>query len=177
MSAALPVLPLESCTLRPWKKSDVAALVLHANDRDVWRNLRDRFPHPYRDSDARDWIRQAAASERSVNLAIERDGEAIGGIGLERGIDVHRRTAEIGYWIARPYWGRGIATEAVVGMTAYAFESHDLARLQAFVYEWNPASARVLEKAGYRLEGRLEKSVTKDGRTIDSLLYARVRHD
>lgn len=150
-------------------------LVRHADDRDVWINLRDRFPHPYTRADARSWIRSAAAERPTRHFAIEVDGRAVGGIGIHPMTDVHRGTAEIGYWLGREYWGRGIATEAVRALTEHAFASFDLARLEATVYEWNPASARVLEKAGFQLEGRLRKSIIKDGRTIDSLLYARVR--
>jgi RimJ/RimL family protein N-acetyltransferase len=88
---------------------------------------------------------------------------------------VHRRSAEIGYWLGEPFWGRGIMSEAVPAFTAYAFATFDVCRLYASVFEWNPASARILEKAGYVCEGRLRKSVVKDGRTIDQLLFACVR--
>lgn len=175
MTGPPPVLRLATCIVRPWSRDDADALARHANDREVWRNLRDRFPHPYTRSDARRWLAAVERGEPGLQLAIEVDDEAAGGIGVVPGVDVHRRTAEIGYWLARPFWGRGIATEAVRAVTELAFERYDLARVQAFVYEWNPASGRVLEKAGYALEGRLRKSVTKDGRTIDSFLYARVR--
>ena len=88
---------------------------------------------------------------------------------------MHRRSAEIGYWLGEPFWGRGIATLAVRAVTAHAFDTHDLTRVFACVFEWNPASARVLEKAGYTREATLRKSVFKDGRTIDQFLYAIVR--
>ena len=88
---------------------------------------------------------------------------------------VNRRSAEIGYWLGEPFWGQGIATKAVGALTDYAYAHLDLIRLYATVFEWNPASARVLEKAGYAHEGRLRKSVTKDGKIIDQLLYAIVR--
>ena len=88
---------------------------------------------------------------------------------------MYRRTAEVGYWLGEPFWGQGIATHALQAFTEYAFATFDLVRLQAFVKEWNPASARVLEKCGFTLEGRLRKNVTKDGKTVDQLLYALVR--
>lgn len=88
-----------------------------------------------------------------------------------------RRSMEIGYWLGEPYWGRGIASEAVSAMTGYAFERFDVARVFAYVFEWNPASARVLEKAGYRLEGRLRKAVTKEGTTMDMLVYGFTEDD
>jgi [ribosomal protein S5]-alanine N-acetyltransferase len=103
------------------------------------------------------------------------DGAAVGGVGIELGTDVFRRSAEIGYWLGEPFWGRGIATEALRAMTAYAFERFDICRLEAGVFDWNPASARVLEKNGYVLEGRARLGVIKDGRMGDRLLYALVR--
>lgn len=150
-------------------------LVHHADDREVWLNLRDRFPHPYTDADARDWIRAAAGQRPVQSFAIEVEGRAGGGIGVHPMVDVHRRTAEIGYWLGKEFWNRGIATEAVRATAEYAFPAFDLARLEALVYEWNPASARVLEKAGFQLEARLRRAITKDGRTIDALLYSMVR--
>ncbi len=103
------------------------------------------------------------------------DRQAVGAIGLERNNDVYVRSAEIGYWVGEPFWGRGIATDAVRMMTDYGFSAFNLCRIYAGVFEWNPASSRVLEKAGYVCEGRLRKGVTKDGRTIDQWLYAIVR--
>ncbi len=88
---------------------------------------------------------------------------------------VNRHSAEIGYWLGEPFWGQGIATKAVRALTEYAFAHLDLVRIYGTVFEWNPASARVLEKAGYTHEGRLRKSITKDGKIIDQLLYAIVR--
>ncbi len=110
-----------------------------------------------------------------THFAIEVEGEAAGSIGLELGEDVARRSAEIGYWLGEAHWGRGIATEAVRTVTAYGFEQLDLVRIFANVFAWNPASMRVLEQAGYVLEGRLRSAVTKDGETIDQLAYAVVR--
>jgi ribosomal-protein-alanine N-acetyltransferase len=162
--------------LRPWRAADLDALLRYANNRKIWLNLRDRFPHPYTLRDAQQWIaRSAAQSGSPTNFAIEFEGGAIGGIGLELLTDVHRFTAEIGYWLGEPFWGRGIATIAATAVTDYAFATLELRRLQALAFEWNPASARVLEKAGYTLEGRLRKSIMKDGRVGDALLYARLR--
>ncbi|MGH7354616.1 MAG: GNAT family N-acetyltransferase [Candidatus Rokuibacteriota bacterium] len=166
---------LARCTLRSWREGDAASLARHANNRKVWLNMRDLFPHPYTLDDARGWIATGSRAEGLVSWAIVVDGEAIGGIGLVLKSDVDRRTAELGYWLGEAYWGRGIATEALRAVTDWAFAGLDLARLEAGVFEWNPASARVLEKAGYTLEARQPKAVTKDGRTIDRLLYARLR--
>jgi RimJ/RimL family protein N-acetyltransferase len=164
--------------LRPWLATDKASLVRYANNRNVWINLRDLFPHPYTEADASAWlVRCAAAREPLTHLAIEFQGEAIGGIGFNFLSDVNRKTGEIGYWLGEPFWGRGIATYALGRMTEYAFANFDLERLQAAVFGWNPASARVLEKNGYTLEGRLRRDMIKDGRISDSLLYARLRSD
>lgn len=168
-------IPFEGGRLRAWCDDDVESLVRHADNRNVWRNLRDRFPHPYTLADAREWVRRAAGAEPRTDFAIEVGGRAVGGIGLILGEDVYRRTAEIGFWLGEEYWGRGIVTAAVRALTDWAFESFDLARITAGVFEWNPASMRVLEKAGYRREARLRKAATKDGETIDLIVYSMVR--
>ena len=175
MAGATPNLRLDRCTVRPWADADRAALVRHANDREVWRNLRDRFPHPYTPEAAEQWLAYLAPTDPLTHFAIEVDGEAAGGVGFEIGQDVHRRSAEIGYWLGRAVWGRGIATEALRAVTAWAFAHHDLVRLQACVFEWNPASERVLEKAGYVREATLKQAVSKDDATIDMLIYAMLR--
>jgi RimJ/RimL family protein N-acetyltransferase len=166
---------LSRCRLRPFRQGDEAAIVRHASNRKIWINLRDRFPHPYTLEDADAWIRLVADQDPPTQCAIEVGGELAGGIGLTLQDDVHRRSAEMGYWLGEPFWGRGIMSEAVLAFTSYAFATFDLCRVYATVFEWNPASARILEKAGYVLEGRLRKSVIKDGRTIDQLLYACIR--
>ena len=168
-------LKLERGTLRPWRVGDQASLVRHANNRNISRNLRDRFPYPYTAGDADAWIARATAETPPCNFAIVVDGAAVGGIGLELGEDVFRRSAEVGYWLGEPFWGRGIATEALRATTEYAFATFDVCRLTAGVFEWNSASARVLEKAGYTLESRGRLAVIKDGRTIDRLLYVLIR--
>jgi RimJ/RimL family protein N-acetyltransferase len=168
-------LTLKLCSVREWRPTDVDSLVEHANNVKVSRNLHDAFPHPYTRADAEAWIRQTSGLNRQTVFAITVAGKAVGGIGLHPGTDVHRRTAAIGYWLGEEYWGRGIATEALRAVTDYAFAKFDFARLEAFVFEWNLASARVLEKAGYTREARLRKRVTKEGRTVDCYLYALVR--
>jgi [ribosomal protein S5]-alanine N-acetyltransferase len=159
-------------SIRSWRGSDRDSLVQHANDRAVWLNLRDRFPHPYTEADADAWLELARRMEPESNFAIAVTGAAVGGIGIALQDDVSRRSGELGYWLGRAHWGRGIATAAVRATTDWAFETFDLCRIYAGVFEGNPASERVLAKAGYVLEGRLRKSVTKDGKTIDQLLYA-----
>ena len=161
--------------LRDWQEEDAPALAAHADNRKIWSNLRDQFPHPYRLEHAREFIRRAGEASPRTVFAIATDDEAIGSIGLMPGRDVHRFTAELGYWLAEPYWGRGIVTMAVQAAVLYAFEELGLRRVYAEPYATNPASARVLEKAGFRLEGRLRASVFKEGRVLDQLLYAIVR--
>jgi RimJ/RimL family protein N-acetyltransferase len=168
-------LRLSRCLVRDWRPRDAASIVPHANNRKVWLNLRDAFPHPYTLADARRWIRAARSAKPRTNFAIVVGGSAAGGIGLRLREDVHSRSAEIGFWLGEDHWGRGIATEAVRAVTNHAFRAFDLCRIDAQVFAWNPASMRVLEKAGYAREGRLRRSVTKDGRTIDSLMYAITR--
>ncbi|WP_400192700.1 GNAT family N-acetyltransferase [Hymenobacter sp. B81] len=169
-------LPVAGARLRPFEPADAPALARHANDRGIWRNLRDRFPHPYELQDAERYIAFVSSAEgrQHVHLCVEVDGEAAGSISVLFQADIDRRAAEIGYFIGRPYWGRGIATAAVRALSAYALAHFDLCRLYASVFAYNPASARVLEKAGYAFEGRLRRSVTKDGQTVDGLLYALV---
>jgi RimJ/RimL family protein N-acetyltransferase len=168
---------LKTCILRSWEWRDREPLVRHANNRNVSINLRDRFPHPYTDRDARNWLDAVVGLEPETNFAIDVAGEAVGGIGYTMQYDVDRRSAEIGYWIGEEFWGRGIATEALIAVTDHAFANHDLCRVFAHVFDWNPASARVLEKAGYAFEGRMRKSVTKEGQTIDQLMYAKIREE
>jgi len=165
-------LRLSLCTVRSWRPADAESLAKHANDRSVWINLRDQFPHPYTLGDARRFIRTATSATPQTFFAIEVDSAAVGGIAFRLHDDVERVSAEIGYWLAEPYRGRGITTEALVAVTSYAIKTHSLTRVFAVPFEWNPASFRVLEKAGYVREGRMRRSAIKDGRVIDQMLYA-----
>jgi ribosomal-protein-alanine N-acetyltransferase len=165
-------LPLRACEVRSWAAGDVPALVVHANNHHIWINLRDRFPHPYTKADARAFIREARRAEPETNFAIAVDAAAIGGIGFQLQSDVDRVSAEIGYWVGEAYWGRGIATEALVGVTRHAVEHHGLTRLFALPFAHNAASCRVLEKAGYVREGYLRRSAIKDGLVLDQIQYA-----
>ena len=161
--------------LRSWSWDDAPALVRYANNRKIWLNVRDAFPHPYAEEDADAWLELVVDQDPPTSLTIATESEAIGGIGFSLRDDVRLRTAEIGYWLAEPFWGRGIATDAVRAIVDYAFANFDLTRIEAYVFEWNPASCRVLEKAGFIQEARLKKRVTKDGKTIDEFLYGLVR--
>jgi ribosomal-protein-alanine N-acetyltransferase len=165
-------LALTSCVVRSWETSDVASLAQHANNWKIWLNLRDAFPHPYTRSHARDFIRNIKHREPQTVFAIDVDNEAVGSIGFVLHSDVERVSAEIGYWLAEPLWGRGITTEALVAVTTYAIATHGLNRIYAVPFAWNTASCRVLEKAGYVLEARLRRSAIKNGTVTDQMQYA-----
>lgn len=166
----------ERFLLRPWQPGDEAALVRHGDNRKVWRNLTNRFPHPYRREDAEQWIvLNQGSGEPTRNFAIVIDGEAVGGVGLEGRADLAVRSAEIGYWLGEAFWGRGLATEAARCIAEHAFARFEFERLEAGVLAWNPASCRVLEKAGFQLESIQRKGAFKDGELIDSHLYVRFR--
>lgn len=162
-------------SIRDWKEDDASGIVKYANNHKVSKNLRDGFPNPYGLSDAEDFLAKVKQQEPRTFFAIATEAEIIGAIGLARGVDVHRFTAEMGFWLAEPYWGKGIMTEAVKRFTKLAFERFDLERIFAEPYTTNPASARVLEKAGYVLEGTLRANVFKEGKVLDQYLYARIK--
>jgi RimJ/RimL family protein N-acetyltransferase len=168
-------LVLSRCTLRPWRAGDEASLERHANNRNVSRNLRDRFPFPYTAAEAKEWIAFTVGQTPTRHFAIVVEGAAVGGISLEPREGERRRSAEVGYWLGEPFWGRGIATEALRAITGYGFATFDIHRLEAGVFGWNGASARVLEKAGYLLEGRAREAIIKDGQITDRLLYGLLR--
>ena len=163
---------IPACVLRPWTPVDKASLIANANNRNVWRNLADVFPHPYTEADADAWFRVAGSPDRSIKLAIELDGIAIGGIGARAGEGIFVRSAHFGYWLGEPYWGRGLATAAGRALLEHLKADGRFVRLEAPVFEWNPSSMRVLEKLGFERVAVLRKSVSKDGQLIDSVLYS-----
>lgn len=161
--------------VREWRPSDKPSLLRHANNRNVWRNLSHRFPHPYTDADADAWFGLVRKSPDVPRWAIDVAGEAVGGIGVEPGEGIYAKSGRFGYWLGESFWGRGIMTAAVRQTTDYIFAHLDLVRLEAPVFEWNPASMRVLEKCGFFRESVQRRSVFKDGQLIDAVMYARVR--
>ncbi|MCP4639359.1 MAG: GNAT family N-acetyltransferase [bacterium] len=164
--------------LRPWRAGDEPHIVEHANDSEVSRNLGDKFPYPYTLDDAYAFVRRCLEiSGPNRMFAIEVDGAPCGGLGLHPFDDVMSHTVMIGYWLGKKYWGRGIATEAVGLATHHAFRVLDYERVEANVFAWNPASARVLEKNGYTLEGRLRNRVYKRGELVDEFIYGKLRGD
>jgi [ribosomal protein S5]-alanine N-acetyltransferase len=165
----------QRCSLRRWRARDLASLVSHANNINVSRYLRDRFPYPYTRKDARAFLAIAGgAGGDDTKLAIDVDGEAVGGIGVIIGTDIERFSAEVGYWLGEGFWGRGIATEALALFSDDVFERLNLLRLFAVAAAANVASARVLEKAGYQKEGVMRCAAVKFGVPNDQLLFARI---
>jgi ribosomal-protein-alanine N-acetyltransferase len=165
------------CSVRPWRLADADSLVRHANNLNVAKQLRDRFPHPYGRANALTFLKFATQDEDPTNLAIEVHGEAVGGIGYVPGSDIERYSAEIGYWLGEAYWGRGIVTEALSLVTEDVFRRRNLLRLFALPFADNVASTRVLEKAGYICEGILRGSAVKFGKPRDQAIYARLNPD
>ena len=166
-------------SLRPYCMEDIPSMVHHANSWKVARNLRDVFPHPYAEKDARDFVALCIQNEGKGQLcrAIEVDGAAVGSISLTLGSDVYRRSAELGYWLAEPFWGRGLMTSAVAEMCREGFGTWDIVRIYAEPYARNLASRRVLEKAGFTLEGTFRQSVCKNGEMLDACIYALIREE
>ena len=160
--------------IRSWRDADAERLQCYANNRKIWLNLRDVFPHPYTIEDARWWIEHCSQENPERSFAIASAQGPIGGIGLILGDDVHRSSAEIGYWLAEPYWGRGIMTGAVRAVIDYAIQELPLNRIFAAPFAPNLASFRVLEKTGFQREGTLRASVVKNGEILDQIMYARL---
>jgi ribosomal-protein-alanine N-acetyltransferase len=164
--------------LRPWRQDDRESLAMLANDRRIWINMRDAFPYPYSLADADRFIQMAQRMIPQTYSAVEVAGALAGGIGYTLHGDVERIAAEVGYWLGVSFWGRGIATSALQIVTTLAFSAHpELRRLYAVPFVSNPASARVLEKAGYKREAVLRQSVIKDGMILDQWVYAILRSE
>ena len=163
--------------LRTWTLADAPALAKLINNKKVQDNLRDGLPFPYGEEDAKAFLSAMLASDPDQNLAfaIEADGELIGSISATRCANIHFRTAELGYYLGEPYWGKGFATEAVRQICDYIYRNTDIIRIFAEPFAYNTASCRVLEKAGFQLEGLLRSNAVKNGRILDMKMYARIR--
>lgn len=170
----LPLVAGEA-SLRTWELADLEPLVNAANNRAVWRNLTHLFPHPYRDEDARQWISACQDQDPPRDLAIDVGGSIVGACGIELGRGVGEFTGHLGYWLGEEYWNRGIATAVVASFLGYIWSTFEIQRLQAEVFAWNPASARVLERNGFELEGTRRKAISKDGQLIDEWMYVLMR--
>jgi len=167
---------LSRCVIRSWKWDDAESLQHHANNRNIWRNLHDGFPSPYTMRAARRWLTHALSRFPEMDFAIEIDDRAVGGVGFVLKEKPAGRSVEVGYWLGEEFWGRGIATDALHGITAYVIDQYpQTLRLCAQVFEWNAASMRVLEKAGYVQECVLRKAAMKNGKAIDMVQYVLLR--
>ena len=159
-------------TLRPWSLNDLESLVQYANNPAISKNMMDQFPHPYTMEAGKKFIEFANKDNPVHIFAIEVDGKAIGGIGLHPQDDVQRKNAELGYWLAEPYWGKGIITRAIAEMVQFGFNTYDINRIFARPFGSNKASQRVLEKAGFKLEGYFANTIIKNDEYQDELVYA-----
>ena len=158
--------------LRPWTLDDVDSLVKYADNPKIAANLTDAFPSPYHRENGEAFIQMALKHDPVQIFAIEVNGEAAGGIGLHPRADIHCMNMELGYWLAEGYWGNGIMTGAVKQMVDYGFNTFEVARIFARPFGTSIGSQRVLEKAGFKLEGRFEKALYKNGEYLDELIYA-----
>jgi RimJ/RimL family protein N-acetyltransferase len=175
----MPHLATARLILRPWAAGDEDAIVRYADNPKVVRHLRDAFPHPYTRADAEKWIaHNLALAGPPVDFAITLDGEPIGGIGIIEKSDIFRCSVELGYWLGEPFWGRGLMAEAVDAVVDYAFVTFPhVAVVQARHIDSNGASGRVLEKAGFGLDGRLRCAAIKAGVVADLVVYSLTRAD
>ncbi len=164
-------------TLRRWRKSDRDDLVAHADNRAVWRNMTHLFPHPYTTSDATSWIERCIDQDPPQDLVVAVDDRLVGVCGMGREEGVNRYTSEVGYWLGERHWGRGIMTAAFRAFVGYVWDTFDVQRLQATVFAWNPASARVLEKSGFTLEGVHRQAICKDDEFVDLLMFSQLRSE
>lgn len=169
--------PKAHIRLRPWRMEDAGEVAFYANNAAIAANLRDGFPHPYTMKDALGFIRTAMAETKNCFFAVDLEGKAIGSIGAFFQTDVYRDNAEIGYWLAEPYWGHGYMSEAIRLLTAHLMRSSDVYRLYAEPFARNKASCRALEKAGFVREALLKGNVIKNGIREDTCIYALLRPD
>lgn len=158
--------------LRPWQKSDLESLVKHANNPNIAKFMTNGFPHPYTKTHGEKWLEIATTTHASNFMCIEINGEAAGGAGIHLQQDIMCKNAELGYWLSEEYWGNGIIPKVVLQVVDYGFKNFDITRIYARPFGNNQASQRVLEKCGFKLEARIEKSIFKNGEFLDELIYA-----
>lgn len=166
-----------NCIIRKWKMSDAKAISLALNNKSILENLRDGLPYPYTEKDAEEFIQSMINSDTNTTFAfaIEIDNKVVGSIGAFRQSNIHRHTAELGYYIAEDFWGKGYMTEAVKQLCDYIFTYTDIIRIFAEPFSYNIGSCRVLEKNGFQFEGTLHKNAIKSGKIIDMKLYAKLK--
>ena len=163
--------------LRPWAAADRAGLAAQANHVGVWRNMTNRFPHPYTLRDAVQWIAAVEQTDPPQHFAAALDGAVVGGAGIVPIADYGGHAAEVGYWLGPDHWGRGYATEMLAALIRYGFHGLGMERLHATVFGWNEASVRVLDKNGFIAEGRLRGAVSKAGERTDLVIFGLLKSD
>ena len=165
------------CKIRKWQLSDAADLAAALSNKNVQDSLRDGLPYPYTEQDGAEYIQTMLSVDENETFAfaVTVNDKAIGSISAFRQGNIHRRTAELGYYIAEEYWGKGIMTEAVKQICGYVFDNSDIIRIYAEPFAHNTASCRVLEKAGFQFEGILRSNAVKNGKVIDMRMYARIK--
>lgn len=165
------------CKIRQWTIEDAADLASAVNNKNVQDHLRDGLPYPYTEEDAKDFINAMLSADKNSTFpfAIASGAKAVGSIGVFRKENIHCRTAELGYFIAEPFWGKGFGTSAVRQICRYIFENTDIIRIFAEPFAYNAASCRILEKSGFAYEGTLRNNAFKNGRILDMKLYALIK--
>lgn len=166
------------CRIRKWELSDAGNLAETLSNKKIQDNLRDGLPYPYTEQDGIDFISDMLSADENDTFAfaITIDGKVIGSISVFRQGNIHRQTAELGYYIAEEYWGKGIMTEAVKQICEYVFMKSDIIRIYAEPFAYNTASCRVLEKAGFQYEGTLRKNAVKNGKVIDMKMFSKLKY-
>lgn len=167
------------CDIREWKLDDAEELASLVNNKKILDNLRDGLPYPYKKEHAVEFITDmlSADKDKTFSFAITLGSKVVGSIGVFRQSNIHNRTAEMGYYIGEEYWGKGIATRAVRKVTKYIFENTDIIRIFAEPFAYNTASCRVLEKAGFSLEGTLRSNAVKNGKILDMKMYSIINEE
>ena len=165
------------CTIREWRLKDKYDLSAMLNNKNILNNLRDGLPYPYTINDAEEYITTMLSADKTKTFAfaIVVNDVVVGSIGVFRCDNIHSRTAEMGYYMGEPYWGKGLGTSAVKQICKYVFENTDIIRIFAEPFAHNTASCRVLEKAGFQLEGILHSNAVKNGNVIDMKMYALIK--
>lgn len=163
--------------LSAWKEEDISFLIQYANNFRVWETLRNSFPHPYTKKDAEEWVNSNLHNNPISNFAIKADGKTVGGAGVILKSDIYIKNAEIGYWIAEPFWGKGIATAVISQLVTYIFSNLDIIRIYAEVFSNNPASMKALAKNGFQQEAILQKSIFKNNQLLDTYIWVKFRPD
>ena len=168
-----------NCKIRKWKLTDAKDIAVALSNKKIQDNLRDGLPYPYSEQDGIDFISSmlSANEDETFAFAITLDDKVIGSIGVFRQQNIHRQTAEMGYYIAEEYWGKGIMTDAVKQICEYVFKNSDILRIYAEPFAYNTGSCRVLEKAGFQYEGTLRNNAVKNGKVVDMKMYSLLREE